>query len=137
MGHAAEKFTEEKRYAVRVAIVAAIVWHRATSIVSGHSPMGGVDIWAEDIAKELRMRTDIKTPRQHTWEGEYGFKARNLDIAKSSDLVLVVVVKALPPGFKGMKFRDCYHCLGRNPPHVKSGGCWTAWRCERHEWVIL
>lgn len=137
VGHAAEKFTPETQAAAEEAIAQLIAWYDPEVVVSGHSPMGGVDILAEEMAKQEGIKLDIKTPRQHTWDGEYGFKARNLDIAKSSDLVVCIVVKELPRGFKGMKFGDCYHCKGRNPPHVKSGGCWTAWKALRRKWVIL
>lgn len=137
VGHAQEKFTPETELLARAVIRVAIKSHGATTIISGRSPMGGVDIYAEQIAAELGLPTDIKEPRQNSWHGEYGFKARNLDIAKQSDKVLVVVVRTLPPGFKGMSFDGCYHCGSRNPEHVKSGGCWTAWRARSREWVIL
>ena len=137
VGHAAEKFTDETAGEARLAIVEAIKQHKPDLIVSGRSPMGGVDIWAEEYASIYGIKMDAKVPRQHTWEGEYGFKARNLDIANGSDLVLCIVVADFPPGFKGKAFPVCYHCRGRNPPHVKSGGCWTAWKCPQREWRIL
>ena len=137
VGHAEEKFTPATRVAAMAAILELIKRHDAKTIVSGHSPMGGVDIYAEEIGRELGLELDIKTPRQNRWEGEYGFRARNLDIARCSDLVAVVVVRELPPDFEGKHFPHCYHCKDRNPPHVKSGGCWTAWKAARREWVIL
>jgi hypothetical protein len=136
VGHEAAKFTEATEVAARRAIRDLIERYRPEVVVSGECPLGGVDIWAREIAVAHGVRFDPKAPRQHSWEGEYGFKARNLDIAKS-DHVACVVVRELPPTYRGMRFNGCYHCKGRNPVHVKSGGCWTAWRAPSREWVIL
>ena len=68
----------------------------------------------------------------------YGFKNRNLDIA-ASDEVHVIVVSNYPTPYRGRMFLrnddtpTCYHCEARTAPktcattpqHVKSGGCWT------------
>ncbi len=140
VGHGQEKFTVRTEWLAREAIHEAALRHGATAISSGHSPMGGVDLYAEDVANELALDTDglIFEPTVHVWNGAGGFRARNLKIAAVSNLVLCVVVQKLPPHFDGMKFDRCYHCQGRNPDHVKSGGCWTAWRCARgHEWKII
>lgn len=140
VGHAQEKFTPETEALAREAIVQATLDFGASQIVSGHSPMGGVDWYAEAIAAELRLPTIIHEPTINQWasaKGKIGFRERNLAIARDSDLVLVVVVKTLPPDFKGMRFSGCYHCGTRNPDHVKSGGCWTAWKCKAHEWRII
>lgn len=40
-------------------------------------------------------------------------------------------------GHAADKFTPCYHCGDRNPPHVKSGGCWTAWKCKEREWIFI
>lgn len=138
VGHAAEKFTQETEQQAREAIRAALVRHAVTVVVSGRSPMGGVDIWAEEEAAAADIATLIFEPKRRSWGAPGGFKERNLQIAHNSDRVLVVVVRKLPPGFRGrFVVETCYHCRDRNPPHVKSGGCWTAWRCPQHEWVIL
>lgn len=137
VGHAQEKFTAETEAAAREAIYLAMQRHDAEIVVSGHSPMGGVDIYAEEIAEELGIPTIIHAPTKRRWDGPGGFKERNLAIARDSDVVLVVVCRELPPGFAGRKFDGCYHCKGRNPPHVKSGGCWTAWKAPAAEWAII
>lgn len=137
MGHAQEKFTTQTEAFARTAIQEEIARFQPELIISGHSPMGGVDIYAEQIAQELGIQTRIFAPRQHSWHGTYGYKARNLDIAKESDVVLCVVVRELPPDFKGMSFSGCYHCGTRNALHVKSGGCWTAWKAKRGLWRII
>lgn len=136
VGHEAAKFTEAKEVEARKAIRDLIEQYQPARVVSGECPLGGVDIWAREIAVAHGVPFDPKAPRQHSWDGEYGFKARNLDIAKST-LVVCIVVHDLPPTYRGRRFDGCYHCKGRNPPHVKSGGCWTAWRAARREWIIL
>lgn len=103
----------------------------AATVLSGHSPVGGVDIWAEEIAEELGVSTDIKIPKVQRWDGGYGYKARNLDIARESDIVHVVLADTYPEEYSGRRFKVCYHCPKRDseycdvPWHVKSGGCWT------------
>ena len=137
VGHAAEKFTAETEAKARQAIQQLFTYTKPNLVISGRSPMGGIDVWAIEEAKLAGIDTKEYAPRQHTWDGEYGFKARNLDIAHNSDLVVVIVVGELPPGYHGMQFKDCYHCRGRTEPHIKSGGCWTAWKAARREWIIL
>lgn len=137
VGHAAEKFTADTKRAALEAIDNAIVLFEPDVIVSGRSPMGGIDVWAEELADFHSLEPLIFPPAVRSWSGPGGFKERNLQIASASDLVLCIVVANLPPGYDGMRFPGCYHCEGRNPAHVKSGGCWTAWRCERQAWMIL
>ena len=141
VGHAQEKFTFGTELKARQEIEKAIKHHNPEVVISGRSPMGGVDIYAEEIAAKLGVPTKIYQPEIHKWDGSYagkiGFKQRNLQIAEHSDVVLVVVLKTLHPSYKGMKFNGCYHCGTRNPEHVKSGGCWTAWKCRKQEWIII
>lgn len=122
VGHGADKFTiVGARNAAQ--IIAELV-ARATVVVSGNSPLGGVDVWAEIEAKRQGVLIDIKDPEIHQWNppGGYGYKARNLDIAVS-DEVHCVVVDNYPPTYRGRRFPLCYHC--GTSDHVKSGGCWT------------
>ena len=127
VGHAAEKFTLQSAMMAKNTIRSIL--NPGDVVVSGHSPMGGIDIWAEDVANEMGLRTEIFEPKQHTWEGTYGFKKRNIDIALHSDIVHVIVVDSLPPGFTGKRFKRCYHC--DTDEHVKSGGCWTGWEARK------
>ncbi len=122
VGHGEDKFTLETQVKAKQLIYTLL--KKGDTVVSGHSPVGGVDIWAEEIGRELECKLDIKSPQTHSWGGKYGYKERNLDIAGSSDIVHVIVVKEYPPNYKGMRFDSCYHCHMRD--HVKSGGCWTA-----------
>lgn len=138
VGHAQEKFTHETKWlAIRV-IQDRVQEFNPEFLVSGHSPMGGVDIYAEEVAETWDIPILIHAPKVNRWNGPGGFRERNLAIARDSDMVLVVVVRELPAEYTGMRFKSCYHCKGRNPEHVKSGGCWTAWRCQGgQEWAIV
>jgi len=90
-------------------------------VVSGHCHLGGVDIWAEQIAALMGLDTDIYPPETLSWET--GYKPRNIQIAENSELVVCIAVDRLPPTFTGMRHELCYHC--HTADHVKSGGCWT------------
>jgi hypothetical protein len=90
-------------------------------IVSGECHLGGIDIWAKEMALEYGIPYTGFPPRNHTWSG--GYRPRNIQIAEAADKVICITVKELPPDYKGMKFGLCYHC--RTDEHVKSGGCWT------------
>lgn len=139
VGHEAAKFTPETETRARVMIRYEMQLRGAalTLVVSGESPLGGVDIWAREEAVAAGIPFIGFKPLQHRWDAPYGFKARNLDIAHTSDLVLCVVVATLPESYIGMRFDGCYHCGDRTPPHVKSGGCWTAWRAKSRAWRIV
>jgi hypothetical protein len=129
VGNGTDKFTTlgKKRACELIQFLFDVQSDHHITLVSGHSPVGGIDIWAETIADWNNLHKDIKTPKQHSWSGSYGYKARNLDIAKSSDVLHVIVADVYPKEYTGQKFKTCYHCYigGNNPPHVKSGGCWT------------
>jgi hypothetical protein len=137
VGHEQAKFTPQTEALARQAIHDAIDVFQPEALVSGRCPLGGVDIYAEEIAAARGLRMIVHAPRVHTWSGTGGYKWRNLKIARNSDLVLCVSLRTLPDTFDGMRFDHCYHCAGRNPPHVKGGGCWTAWKCAERMWVIL
>jgi len=136
VGHGKDKFTNESARKARALIRKLLSEEHPhfgeNCLVSGHSPVGGIDIWAEEIANEIEIPTDIKSPRQHSWDGEYGYKARNIDIATSCDECHIILVNQLPPNYHGMRFSNCYHCAKHPdtniPEHVKSGGCWTGWQ---------
>lgn len=122
VGAEAAKFTplteQDARWAIRR-------WLRvASEVISGHSPLGGIDWWAIEEAELRGIPTREYPPAENTWEG--GFKPRNLQIARESDIVVCIAVKALPETYTGRRFpRGCYHCGTPPTDHVKSGGCWT------------
>lgn len=133
--HAQDKFTSHTEQLARDAISEIISFYKPTRVISGGCHLGGVDIWAEEIASSLNIPTSIYLPKSLSWSE--GYKPRNLLIASRSHLVVCVVVRDYPAEYLGMRFPLCYHCRERNPPHVKSGGCFTAWRCEKRKWIIV
>jgi len=122
VGNAADKFTEVTEQSAKMMI--RRILKPGDILVSGGCHLGGVDIWAEEIAKELGCYDPdyIHLPKVRRWEG--GYKQRNLKIARDSDIVYVIVVAEYPPGYRGTRFTWCYHC--QTDDHIKSGACWTA-----------
>jgi len=124
IGHGSDKFTEYGKQLAQIKIQEILKNKQDGDVfISGHSPVGGIDIWSEDIARELGYTLEIKSPKQQIWDAEYGYKQRNIDIAKSSDVIHIILVKEYPKEYKGMKFNYCYHCDSKD--HIKSGACWT------------
>lgn len=128
VGSEEAKFTFKGKLAAQDAITQILLDDKATHVVSGHCHLGGIDIWAEDAAEDLGLVPLIFPPAEHSWSG--GYKPRNLQIARNSDIIYCITVDKLPPNYDGMKFPGgCYHCLkglnGFKGPHIKSGGCWT------------
>lgn len=137
VGHAADKFTRHTESIARDLVRLYVLSHNVSHIISGGCHLKGVDTYAEEIARELDIQLTVFKPASLSWSS--GYKLRNLKIANESDQVLCVVVKEYPVNYKLPKFGNglCYHCLDRNPTHVKSGGCWTAWKARRREWIII
>lgn len=129
IGSEAAKFTPVTRGSAK-RLIAELLSPDDSVLVSGRCPLGGIDVWAEEEADILPRAKIIHEPEVMAWnpQGRYGFMARNLDIAKDSDVVHVITVEELPSDFDGMRFDGCYHCAraGRvSTDHVKSGACWT------------
>jgi len=140
VGNGEDKFTELGKARAKFEICRIIASFSSATIVSGHSKMGGVDIWTEEIAKQCgrELDLDIKAPEEESWDGKYGYKARNTDIAKS-DIVFVILADRYPENYKGRRFKDCYHC--HTDSHVKSGACWTGKKAiefgNQARWIII
>ena len=140
VGHGADKFTRATERGAKEAMMAVVEWTGPGRICSGASPLGGVDGWAEKCAAFYELPFLEHAPQVNSWEATGGFRDRNLAIARDSEIVLCVVVDKLQPGYRGRRFDGCYHCARheeRPPEHVKSGGCWTAWKCQRGIWAIV
>lgn len=137
VGSEAAKFSKESELKAREAI--RLILKDATAVCSGHCHLGGIDIWAEEEADKLGLQKHIFPPKYHNWND--GYKPRNLQIARTSDIVYCITVKELPENYQGMRFKICYHCInnenGCKLPHIKSGGCWTALRCKQRQWIII
>src|SRR5574341_355342 len=82
VGHEAAKFTDQTK-AQALAIIRDLLAPPGTVVVSGRCPLGGVDVWAEEIAAELGREPLIYPPKANAWET--GFKPRNIQIAEASD----------------------------------------------------
>ena len=130
VGNEAAKFTNSGALRACDAIrqlVQPLVGVEHSAVVSGACHLGGVDIWARDIARWLGVPMIEFPPASQSWE--HGYKPRNLQIAEASDFVFCLAVDRLPHGFSGMRFKRCYHC--NRVDHVKSGGCWTVLQAQR------
>jgi len=127
VGAEAAKFTPTTE-AAAIEIIKSLCTPGST-IVSGRCHLGGIDVWAENIAIQLQLSTQIFPPKELNWAR--GYKPRNLQIARASDQVHVIVVETLPPDYYGMRFKSCYHCGAKRWAHVKSGACWTAIQAQR------
>ncbi len=129
IGNAADKFTAATERKAKALIRGILTFSEIDpTLVSGHCHLGGIDIWAEEMADGLGLPKIIHVPTTLQWDPPgYGYKARNLDIARSSDQVHVIVAESHPPDYTGRKFDTCYHCARADRPsnHVKSGACWT------------
>lgn len=132
VGHEAAKFTRPQEKRARQ-IIRELLAPPDAIVVSGHCPLGGIDIWAEEEAIAMGRDRLIYAPAEQSWER--GYKPRNLLIAQNSDIVHCIVVAKLPDDYKGMRFKLCYHC--KTDAHVKSGGCWTALRCPKRQWHVV
>ena len=121
VGHEGKKFTKETEAKAKTIILGLA---KRGTVVSGHCPLGGIDIWAEEISNKLGQSPIIFPPKRQVWTG--GYKDRNIQIAEKSDEVHNIVIKKYPEGYNGMRFDYCYHCKNKTETHIKSGGCWTA-----------
>jgi len=82
------------------------------TLISGGAK--GVDTEAEDVAKQLGIKTIIHRPLENKWEN--GYKPRNIKIAQECDILYCFPTK--------VKITECYHCKAED--HEVTGGCWTA-----------
>jgi hypothetical protein len=120
VGSEGAKFTSYGEGMARGIIVDIFNRNGVTGVASGGCHLGGIDVWAIELAKAHLLETYEFLPKHLSWEY---FKKRNLEIVDKSDEVHCITVDILPSSFQGMKFDFCYHCGTKD--HVKSGGCWT------------
>lgn len=126
VGSEQAKFTPRTEAAARDVIRQFLASGKYAGVTSGDCHLGGVDIYAREIAKEMRLPFRGFPPAVHRWEGtakEPGYHQRNMSIARLADHVICITLRELPPDYLGMRFPLCYHCRTSN--HIKSGGCWT------------
>jgi hypothetical protein len=121
VGSEAAKFTAETENLCCRMMEDLIKERQPTGITSGACHLGGVDIWAADLASIFGLDLIEHPPERLNWDG---YRARNIKIAETADEVVCFTVKDLPAGFlAGGWERYCYHC--GTDSHIKSGGCWT------------
>lgn len=142
VGSEGAKFTKLGEERARAAILDILSAPDVTAVVSGHCHLGGIDIYAEEAGQSLGKQCLIFPPKRLSWND--GYRPRNLQIARNSDILYCITVDKLPEGFKGMTFGLCYHCAknGRDGnDHVKSGGCWTVVQGmkmgKEGRWIII
>lgn len=126
IGNGTDKFTKVGIAIARVTIKRILTKSKCV-LVSGHSKMGGIDIWSEEIFTQLYpdIKPRICKPNIEQWNpiGKYGYMKRNMDIARFSEELHIIVANHYPKEYNGKRFISCYHD-NRND-HVKSGACWT------------
>lgn len=127
VGNEGRKFTAETEEKARKLI--QILLTGAQGMTSGGCHLGGIDIWAEEIADALGIPKIIHLPKYRRWDPD-GYKDRNLRIVESCTELHNIVVAEYPPDYVGMRFDSCYHCPP-SPSHIKSGGCWTMKQARR------
>jgi hypothetical protein len=119
------KFSWTTELFARCVCKAILVSTKATEVVSGACPKGGVDIWAVDEGRGLGLKVTEFPPANPSWYK--GYRARNLRIAHYADEVYCVTVEEMPID-KNAKIFGCIHCSSKS--HVQSGGCWTTRRAK-------
>jgi hypothetical protein len=141
VGHCGEKFTEETKAKSIQLIYSILSSQKDAILISGHSPAEGIDVWAEEVAKNLRLQIELKIAEENVWYGEHGNRKKFIDIARSSDDIHVIVVEKYPPNYTHRKYKKCIHCLGARSAHVKSGTCWLGIYArklkKRVQWHII
>lgn len=88
------------------------------TIISGHCPKGGVDIWVEEIADELGISKIIYKPEINSWKDQYGI----------SNQKYAPKWKTLLMGYKSRNeqiARTCNILYDIEPKGKRSGGTWT------------
>lgn len=127
VGSEAAKFNWHTEMAAKKVIHDILSQFDVYAVSSGHCHLGGIDIWAEEIAMTLGLESFIYPPPTKSWET--GYKLRNLQIVNKSTEIHCITIKDYPPEYNGMRFNYCYHCKANN--HIKSGGCWTAKQAQK------
>lgn len=90
-------------------------------VVSGACHLGGIDVWAAQIGREMGLSVIEYPPKTQNWSD--GYKPRNMQIARRCTEAVCITVAKLPDTYTSpFRFDTCYHCC---ESHVKSGGCWT------------
>ena len=87
VGASKEKWSEKDEMIVKKIIFGILKSDIEVVLVSGHSPKGGVDIWAEEVANKYGIKNEIYKPETFNWSG---FKKRNILIAQNCDILYAI-----------------------------------------------
>uniref|UniRef100_A0A6H1ZV72 Uncharacterized protein n=1 Tax=viral metagenome TaxID=1070528 RepID=A0A6H1ZV72_9ZZZZ len=129
-------WTREQKEKVKMRIETIFYYHgypqeSSITLLSGHC--SGVDIWAEEIAKEMGIKTVIFKPQIKQWHDFQllkGYRSRNIDVAKESDVYYDIEPEGSCRHCRGTGLevselaheRKCRYCKGTG---IYSGGTWT------------
>ena len=129
-------------------------WSKIT-LVSGHCPKGGVDIWAEEISDQLGIKKEIYTPEVNQWEdkinkipfnkneveeyqidttelefdGYYYYRIYRQKGYRSRNIQIAKVCDVLYCIVPHIPSATCRHC--KIEGHPTNGGCWTMKYAEK------
>ena len=130
VGAEAAKFTVETEMRAKGKLAKLYMTENPKLVISGACHLGGVDIWAIEVAQDMGFAIREYPPRSHQWEPN-GYKQRNLLIAENADMLVCIAVQEYPPRFMGRRFGHCYHHSPPATDHIKGGGCWTLRQAEK------
>lgn len=88
VGSRSKWFSEQEKERAILYIREMIDLYKPDIVVSGGAD--GVDTWAETEAKRQGIRTEIYLPSVRRWDGEGGFKARNLLIVRAANVLVKI-----------------------------------------------
>lgn len=96
------------------------------TVISGHCPYGGVDIWVEEIMKD-NFHVNVKnitmliiSPEVHQWNdknGQMGYKSRNIKMAEIGDIIYDIEPKGNWSG--GTWTAEYAHKLGKETHKIE------------------
>lgn len=122
VGISAGRYSDRQESEIRKRIAFILKEYAEPVLVSGHSPKGGVDIFAEEIFRGLYPEVEpIIYPANKDHEHWHcslscqGYRYRNGLIAENCDELYCITVKD--------ESEYCYHC--QTVGHKRNGGCWT------------
>jgi len=141
VGASEEKWSEDEKSEAKMMIYYKLLPKEGITLISGGSPKGGVDIWAEQCADAMKIPKQIFKPEVEQWEDKKewqanpytdgpglivhkGYRTRNIQIAEACDILY-----CFSPGkLKKILFdKDVIDVL---TDEVWNGGIWTANRAE-------
>ena len=94
------KFTPLGRLRARLLIASILANPEVVEVVSGGCHLGGIDIWAVQLGRDLGLEIKEYPPKTLSWA--LGYMPRNLQIARRSDVVHCITVDTLPKNYVGM-----------------------------------